>query len=54
MLFLLSSPYLEIILYDDNSWVLLKLMRFWLFQLFEPMGLVKKKKHWPTKDDEDL
>lgn len=42
MLFLLSSPYLEIIVYDDNSWVVLKLMRFWLLQLFEPMGLVKK------------
>lgn len=42
MVFLLSSPYLEIIVHDDNSWVLLKLMCFLLLQLFEPMGLVKK------------
>jgi len=50
--FLLSSPHLELIVYDDSSQVFLKLMSFWLLQLFQPMRLVEKRKCWPTKDNE--
>lgn len=49
MPFVLPSPYFETSLYDDNSWVLLEWMCFWLLQLFEPIRVSKIKKLWHPK-----